>query len=307
MMKVWMVVLLLGGWILAGDPKMPDPQVSDLEALLKEQPNDSETMLTLVKLLNQQGQGEAAFTWAEKLVKLTPNSAEAHAALGTSLRLKMGQNPMAWMMGKSQYLGALEQAITLNPQFVAPYLELMGFYRNAPAIAGGSMKKAHEVVDRLTLVAPLDGGLARGSLWYKEGNQQKSLDTYLALLKDFPEEPQVWYRIGLAQSGLNNYPEAAAAFKNVLEKESRWQTQALYQLGKTYLLWGQQLEEALDLFARYLQAVSPEDHPAPADALWRKGQVHLALAQKDQAKICFQQALALDGDHKESKKELSQL
>ena len=50
-----------------------------------------------------------------------------------------------------------------------------------------------------------------------------------------------------------------------------------------------------------------DQDPSVADALWRQGLAHQALANQAAARRCFQKALTLDPEHELSKQALSAL
>ena len=94
---------------------------------------------------------------ARRAVAAAPASAEAHLALAMRLRDAINANPADGPRYAFEMLSALEKAVELDPALPAAYHGLVGYYLNAPPIAGGSVEKAEETARRLAEIDPEAG------------------------------------------------------------------------------------------------------------------------------------------------------
>ncbi len=94
---------------------------------------------------------------ARTAVEAAPESAEARVALAMRLRTAISENPANAPRYAFEMLDSLKQAIELDPNLPAAYHGLVGYYLNAPPIAGGSIEKAEETARRLAELDPEAG------------------------------------------------------------------------------------------------------------------------------------------------------
>ena len=83
-----------------------------------------------------------------------PDSAPARVALAQALLEQIQAAPMTAPTYAGEMLEVLQQAVELDPEHAPAYQLLIGYYLNAPPIAGGSAAKARELADRLAEFAP---------------------------------------------------------------------------------------------------------------------------------------------------------
>lgn len=82
-------------------------------------------------------------------VALAPNDADAHFALSRALLAALQSEPGGGPRYAGELLRTLQTTIALDPARVDAYRMLVGYYLNAPPIAGGSVAKAEELVRTL--------------------------------------------------------------------------------------------------------------------------------------------------------------
>ena len=94
---------------------------------------------------------------ARQTVAADPESAEARVALAMTLGEAINADPANGPRFAFEMLGSLEKAIELDPTLPAAYHGLVGYYLNAPPIAGGSVEKAEETARKLAELDPEAG------------------------------------------------------------------------------------------------------------------------------------------------------
>lgn len=102
------------------------------------------------------------------------------------------------------------------------------------------------------------------------------------------------------------FQEAFELFEQmVADSSENWA--AIYQVGRTAALSGQNLERAEQCFKLYLQSDRGRNNPSLAAAHWRLGMVYERDGQKDLARQHYETALQLDPKLEQAKKALKKL
>ena len=91
---------------------------------------------------------------ARTRVAQAPDDARAHMALAQALIAAIEADPMSAPRHAGLLLHSLRRAHTLDPDWAAPYHGLVGYYLEAPPIAGGSLERAEEKARELARIDP---------------------------------------------------------------------------------------------------------------------------------------------------------
>jgi tetratricopeptide (TPR) repeat protein len=229
-------------------------------ALAAAEPKNAEAQFYLGRLALSRDEHEKAVAHLEKAVALTPANSSYHHRLGDAYGRSAQKASLFSQMGLAKKCRtAYEQAVALNPQNVDARLSLLGFYQQAPGIAGGSMDKARE---QALAVKQLDATRGRQAL----------AGLYLAEKK---------------------YPEAFAEYDEVL-KQKPDDYGALYQLGRLTAVSGQQFPRGLAALRLCLTLTPPEGQPSHAAAHWRIGHILEQQGDKPAARTAYESALKVD-------------
>ncbi len=86
---------------------------------------------------------------ARQSLAASPESAEAHLALARLLGDAIREDSANGPRFAFEMLSSLQKAIELDPSLAEAYHWLVGYYMNAPPIAGGSLDRAEETARRL--------------------------------------------------------------------------------------------------------------------------------------------------------------
>lgn len=159
------------GFSIAVPAEQRDAIQSAIERDAAAQPADARLALGMALVKQMQGDNKAAREHAERAVKLSPDSADAHYWLGNTVFAGIGQ---AGMLDKASLASkgrkAYEKTIELNPAHAGARYALAQFYLGAPAIAGGSDRKAREEAQALLKIedGAFLGRMTLGQLAAKE-------------------------------------------------------------------------------------------------------------------------------------------
>ena len=115
-----------------------------------------------------------------------------------------------------------------------------------------------------------------------------------------------YMQLGNFFQDLKKFKEADETFLKVLKIWPDY-TGAIYQLGRTAVFSGKNLEKGLSYFKEYLKHKPKAGDPEWADAHWRMGMIYEKLGDKKKASAQYKEALKLNPDHQESKDSLKKL
>jgi tetratricopeptide (TPR) repeat protein len=190
----------------------------------------------------------------ERCASLAPQQARIQNALGDACGLAAQKaNIFAKLGWAKRCIAAYERAAELEPQNPAWRWSLIGYYINAPCLAGGGMGKAYAQAAEIRRLDAANGREAFATVY-------------------------------LADS---RYNEAFGEFAPVLSK-SPDDFLALYQVGRCAAVSGQQLERGITALRRCL--ILPE--PEPANGIPSYANVHYRLGDLLEKKGCAEEAKA---------------
>lgn len=131
-----------------------------LDAARRQDPANARWPLALGVLSIAERAPADARSLLERSIALDATIADAHYWHATAIFSTIND---AGMLAKGRLAGqgrsALERAIELDPDYIAARIALAEFYRNAPGIAGGSMRKAQQQAESLLTI---EGGQPHG-------------------------------------------------------------------------------------------------------------------------------------------------
>lgn len=218
--------------------------------------------------------GEAADIF-EAAIDADPDNARYHHLYGSALAAGIHEANVFRKPGMARGMRkAWERAVELDPDFIDAQVALFQYYMNAPRIAGGSREKALARIAEVTRIA-----------------DARADDLDARMTQAF-----------LCQQ-VEDWACATEAFEKVVAVEPE-RMMAWYQIGRTALLSGHQLDRGADALLRYLEHTPTEGEPSLAWAHTRLGQLYARHGRTDEARAHYDAALALEPDHEEAKQAL---
>ena len=112
--------------------------------------------------------------------------------------------------------------------------------------------------------------------------------------------------MGIAYQQSKRWPDAYRHFRAWTKADPK-ASQAWYQIGRTGVLSGLQLEEGIAALQIYLKLPRTGKEPQNQHAYYRMGQLYAKAGQKASARAAFENALKLDPGFKDAKDELAKL
>ena len=211
-------------------------------------------------------------------------------------------------------------SIEVDPKYVKGYEGLIGFYLNAPAIAGGSTKKAINTAQKLQQISPLHGTLNLFNIAQNEGEDEQLAALASKLEKEFSHSAQAQFALGFYYQGLGEYEAAFRAFKqavkptlrasaiDTLQQDERKAVQsAMYQLGRNAVFSEAHIDEGIVAMNQYLQQELENELPSKTWGQYRLSQLYVLNKEDNKAKPLLVELQATLQQPEYKDKELSHL
>ncbi len=279
-----------------------------LEQVIKSDPRNHEAYFILGKIYMFEKNYDKSVEYAIKAVELKSSISEYHLWLGRSYLSKaMNSGKIKALFTAKKAKGEFEKAVELDSANIEATAALFEYCFGAPGIAGGDKQKAKKLAEIIYSKNHLLGAQYWAAFWEKEGNLDKA-EAYLreAVELDTSSTFQVSYDLGSFLQRNKKYDKSVVIFEDILTKNPK-DINALYQLGKTYVLAKSNLEKAEDCFKRYLEVEPPKDAPTWAGAHWRLGMVYDLQGKKELALMELKKAVELEPNDKQFKKTLKEV
>jgi tetratricopeptide (TPR) repeat protein len=230
------------------------------ESLATANPDHADIQFYLGRLALQRDDYEKAVGYLEKAVELSPNDSRFHHRLGDAYgrsAQKAGLFSKMSLAGKCR--AEYEKAVELDPKSLDARFSLLGFYQQAPAIAGGGLDKAHAQAEEIKKLDANRGRMAVAGLYVVE----------------------------------KKYDQAYAEFEGAL-KQNPDDYAALFQYGRLSAICGERLDQGLAMLRQCLAQTPPEGQPPLAAAHWRIGNILEKKGDKAGARAAYESALKVD-------------
>ncbi|MGH9499193.1 MAG: tetratricopeptide repeat protein [Terriglobales bacterium] len=238
-----------------------------------------------------------------------------------------------------------EQALQLDPNNLDAASDLLEFHLEAPSIVGGDKQKALEIADRMVRANPVRGYLLQLEIATHDKKPAGQLESLVQ--QAIKADPMLYYArtqaayFYISQGGpaLTKAEEQArqairldpsrgpgyVALATIYAQQARWKEldstladaqrevpdnlAPHYQAAKAILMDQQNpdLTRAEKYLRTYLSQPPEGNQPTLSAAHWRLGLVLEKQGHKDQAKQELQQAVSLDPDFDQAKKDLKRL
>ncbi len=253
------------------------------------------------------GDGAGAARIAEAALEDAPDDARLWRVLGEAYGLRARSAPLLsrYRLAK-KCREAFEKAVTLAPGDVEARLDLFTYDLEAPAIAGGGTGRAREQAEAIVRLDPARGHAALGALFAREKELSRAEAEYRAALAADPRSPEARAGLGALLVEQGRFEEARRAWLALVDDADVGPI-AHFQLGTIARLSGAELDDGIDHLKRYLASPPPPEAPTWADAQWTLGLLYEKAGRRAEALGALREALRLDPDHAEAKKELRRL
>jgi tetratricopeptide (TPR) repeat protein len=250
----------------------------------------------------------AAVPLLEKCVAADQGNSKFHQWLGRALGLQATQNGIASSLLSIRRVKAeLEKAVSLDSFNLEARQDLAIFYRALPGVLGGSNAKAAEQVAFIRRHDPAFAAQLDGDFLAADKKYDAALSAYNDSATLNPR-PIIQVRISLVHQQKKEWDKAFAALDRALALEANYPF-ALYQVGRTAALSGQQLDRGEKCLRTYLAMPMREEleNPSLAAAHFRLGNILERKSDLAGARVEYETSVTIDPKQKEARASLAKL
>lgn len=260
-----------------------------------------------IRIALRKGDLDTAVSLGEKAAADSPNDAVVQLWLGRAYGSKAQEASVFSQMSLAKKCRkAFERAVALDPANVDAHLDLLDYHLQAPGIAGGDKAVARKEADEVLRLDPLRGHLAWGKVWEEANDGARAEAEYRKAIEAGPKE--IRGRVALASLFVTTKraPEAREIWRQFAKAEPE-QSYWHYALARISVITGEDLPEGVGHLRAYLAVPPKPDTPTWADAHWRLSNLYEKMGRKDDARTELREALKLNPDHMNAKKDLKRL
>jgi tetratricopeptide (TPR) repeat protein len=250
---------------------------------------------------------DKATDWFEKATKLNPNSSVYFDWYGRAL----GNQAVTASKFKLPFLApkvkhAFEKAVALDPNNLDAREDLIQYYVQAPGIVGGNKQKAREMATDIKRINPYRGGYDLASVCNADKDFACTERELLAVNKAYPDSAGSYTQLAAFYANQKQFDKAWAILDARLKARPD-DMNALFGVGRTGALSGQNLDRAEKALKSYIASPPTENAIPPANAHFRLGNVYEKQGKKDLARVEYNTALQLNPKLQDAKKALEGL
>ena len=269
---------------------------------------DAPALYRQAQELVRREQFAAAITLLEKCVATEPANSKYHQWLGRALGLQAAQDGIvSGVMSVRKVRVELEKAIELDPLNLEARQDLAVLYHAAPGFLGGSNAKAAEQIAFIRRHDPAFAAQLDGDFLAVDKKYDAALAAYNDSAKLNPRA-MIHVRISLVHQQRKEWEKAFAALERALVIDAAFPF-ALYQVGRTAALSGQQLDRGEKCLRTYITMPVREDleNPSVAAAHFRLGNILEKKGNPAGAREEYETALKIDPKQKLAREALAKL
>ena len=177
-----------------------------LEKLVANEPGNLEAVLLLARVYNGVGRRDEGIRLLEPVVEAHPNDPRVLGLYAGQCLLRAGELGAGFRALRLARRGRelMERAATLAPDDISFHEGLVDFYRQAPALAGGSLEKARAHADAIARIDPVRGAAWQAAILMEDGKPDEALAACDKALAARPEDYVALFTLGrtVSDSGL---------------------------------------------------------------------------------------------------------
>jgi tetratricopeptide (TPR) repeat protein len=264
---------------------------------------NAEAAYYMGRIIGAQNEDNAA-EWFERAMKMNPNSSVYVEWYGRAL----GDEASRASKFKLPFLArkvkaAFEKAVALDPNNIDAREDLMQYYIRAPGMLGGSREKAREIALDVKRRNAYRGGFDVASVCLGD-KDFACAERELMMLKDaYPDSATVYSQLAAYYASRNQFEQSFALIDARL-KADPGDMAAVFALGRTGALSGQNLDRAEKALKSYLASPPAVNAVPPASVHYRLGMVYDKQGKTELARGEYNTALQLNPKFEDPKKAL---
>ena len=206
-------------------------------------------------------------------------------------------------------LALLKQAVSLAPEDSDLQLNLIGFYLQAPGIAGGDEDEARRMAKALAGKDPVAGPLAQAMVLNSDEKTDEALKVIDEAIKQQPQQARLLAQKAVLLLSKKQMAEAAALYQQAaqLAEKPQQKYSYLYQIGRLAAVEQQDKAAGKAALQQFIDFYKDGENQQLSWARVRLAQIHVLEQNKTDAEQTLQPVLALADKPEKLEKELKSL
>jgi tetratricopeptide (TPR) repeat protein len=279
--------------------------ITTLQSAVSQNPNSAETFYWLGRNYYELRDYDSSITNLEKCVQLDPKNSLYHMWLGRAFGGKADRERSFSVAKKVKK--EFQEAVQLNPSNLQARRDLEEYDLDAPWIVGGDKDEAKAQVEAIVAIDPVEGHLARATLYLESKKPELSEAEYREVMKAKPSRLEPYLEVATFYLRQGKSTDADAAIQAVAQLSPNDARLSFYR-GVSRVVAGIEQPRAEEYLKSYL-ASTPDrsDWPTHASARDWLGRLYEAEGKRAEAAEQYRAALQLDPSRKDTKARLQQL
>ncbi len=206
-------------------------------------------------------------------------------------------------------LALLKQAVNLAPDDADLQLNLIGFYLQAPGIAGGDEAEGKKLAQALAAKDPVAGPLAQAMVLNSDEKTDDALKVIDQALQQQPQQPRLLAQKAVMMVSKKQMAEAAALYQQAAQaaEKPKQKYNYLYQIGRLAAVEQQDKAAGKAALQQFIDFYKDGENPQLPWARVRLAQIHVLEQNKTDAEQALEPVLALADKPERLEKELNSL
>lgn len=246
--------------------------------------------------------------YLKQAIAANGNVAKYHVAMSNVIMRMISNASMIKQASLASKLRShLEEAVRLNPNDMNSSLILIGFYKQAPGIMGGSSDKATALAESIMKRNKAEGHMAQALIYQLDKDFARSEEYYKKSIAIAPDSVRYYYSLAQFYQGQSKPLKALETYELALTKfpENR---NLLLQAGRV-LATAENVNrgKAIDYLNRYITTSNDKSDRSIADAYYYLGLIEKNRNNKQLALTHLNNALKVNPDHRWAKEVIKEI
>lgn len=284
-----------------------DEAYKEFSSIDRNSPDYGESLYYLGRISAGNNKLQDSQNYLEKAVKQAPDRVDFHLFLGMVYSQRaMQSNPVSQALLAGKIRSTFQKVAEMDQSNIQARWILLGFYLRAPRAMGGDVNKARTMANELRRINNAEGSRAWGMIYQTENKNEEAERSYKRAIELAPDSINSYLMLGSFYQNTSGYKQAFDLYESALKKFPGNQN-ILFQIGRTSSISGDYPEKGLSALESYVEAAPEKNSSTLATAWYHMGQIEEKRGKNTEAKKNYQQAIALNPDHKPSKVALENL
>jgi multicomponent Na+:H+ antiporter subunit G len=200
----------------------------------------------------------------------------------------------------------LEQQISREPENIDARIRLVDYHCIVPSVLGGSLRKAVLVASEIKDINVAEGHRALGIVYARDKDNEIAEQEFKQAIDASGGQNRYRYSLGLFYQDMESYEQANAVFEGIYKQDKR-EMRALYEIGKTAALSGNNLERGEECLNFYMNIHPPPRKHSLSRASYFMGMIFIKKKEWVMAREFFEKALDLDPQYHDAAYHLNKI